>query len=119
MPKPLGRAGNGAAQNYNCGVLYLNRDVSAIWRETFNVCAPILESYVHLISPPGKYAAGAENTFGQGIWNILFSALGGKELNWKWNNLRLVNPDRHGVIDHYAVDKEALLADATQLGWLE
>jgi hypothetical protein len=103
----------------NCGVLYVREDISAAWRQTFETCLPILPEYKTLIAPPPKYEKGAESTFGQGVWNVLYAGLGGKELPWRWNNLRMIHPDRQGILDHYAVDKDSFQRDAGRLGLFE
>jgi len=110
---------SGQPQNLNCGVLYVGEDLGPDWRRAFEDCLSILPRYKELISPPAKYAAGAESTFGQGIWNVLYSGRGGKELDWRWNNLKMVYPARQGTIDHYAVDKDAFCRDAKALGVIE
>jgi hypothetical protein len=113
------RDADGHAQNMNCGVLYVREDISAAWRQTFETCLPILPEYKTLIAPPPKYEKGAESTFGQGVWNVLYAGLGGKELPWRWNNLRMIHPDRQGILDHYAVDKDSFQRDAGRLGLFE
>lgn len=103
---------------FNCGVLHATKNLSFAWKETFDACLPILEVYKEELKAPALYAEGVENTFGQGIWNVLMARFGGRELSWEWNNLRLAHPSREGYFDHYAVVKQSFIADAKVAGYL-
>jgi hypothetical protein len=117
-PKLL-RDEQGRARNLNCGVILVRENVGDLWKSTFEKCLPILPEYKRMIDPPAKYLGGAESTFGQGIWNVMYALRKGVELPWKWNNLKMIHPDRIGMVDHYAVDKDAFNRDSASLGYGE
>jgi hypothetical protein len=109
--KPLPELGDDSISscNWNSGVMILDRNYEPLWREIFCHLGPYWRTTFR------DFVLSAV-PYGQGIWNLIFWHLGGRELHPDYNCVDpLVKP---GLVNHYSMTKNAkvaMLVDAVKL----